>query len=408
MDYPDHANIAVQERGSAGSDSLAGNHMAEWIYTHLLRPTLVEALAAQGVTAADLPVHFSWQPLPAEGVSHIQDRNGLALASAVFDLQRNDGPIGELLGRLGSDDSYQGRDADDIYAFNRALAADDDESRKLWTRMTEVWRQMAYVPPALELATASGQAVQVAWPRTGLAIDFKQIMRTFRARFQQPMRAHLNRLVAAFDGASATDRPARVVVSGRGSLFPLFSRTVLAEIEWAFGDRAHTIHLISPAMAKAITSMGACYLARLVARDPNVRFVADIPHRLAIVAGPDPADPNRHRVTPFAGADLNGGSDGLMTAPARLPHGRSSRIIELVMVNDDEESVELDGTRVVARVHAVLEIPRGKTSYVVVRPVDAEHIDVGLALTDQPVPETPAEADFDTLHWLGQHHLPRA
>lgn len=416
VDYQNHADIWVHERASAGSDSLAGNHLSDWLYRNLIRPSLLGALSAAGFGADDVPVHFRWQSLPEAGVSHVQDRNGLALARVVFDLQRHDGPIRDLLARVeqafaeAETDPSPGPDRTtataDLTRFNRSLFDTPDGARPLWDQLTEIWRQIAYVPAALSLWTRNGHEVEIEWPATGLDVDFARLMPDFQTRFREPMRNLLAPLVAALDTAQATDRSTQVLISGRGSLFPLFGRMLLAEVARVLQDRPHEVRTIEADMAKAITSVGGCYLAQLVSHDPNVRFVAHVPDRLALLGGADPRDSRKRQAIPFTGASLQD-TDGLLVARVDLPPGRARRTIELAMVADTESSVEVDGTRVIARIRKTLDVSPGPDSYVVVRALDAERIEVGVGLAASALSDPPQESDFDSLTWLAEQHLPR-
>jgi hypothetical protein len=415
VDYQDFAHVAIHERATDGSDRLAGNHIAEWIYTHFVKPTLADVLAGSGVGLDDCPMHFAWAPVPAPGLSQLEDRNGLAVARVVRGLQDAEGPLRDVLARVEEEyrdeadrqtDQSQDRSTDSgtLFLFNRALLDRPGNARALWHRMTAVWQDMAYVPTPITLVTATGREVEIDWPAGGLEVDFEAAMSRFAERFQAPMSGHLKGILEDLGGGMKPDANACVLISGRGSLFPLFSRMLVTEIDRALGERDARILTVHPSMAKAITSMGAGYLAQLVARDPNIRFVARIASHLAVLGPSDPTQPGRRTARPFRGAAPVPG-EGLMAAPAHFPPGPGLRMIELAMIAPDETTVDTNAKRVVASLQSMLNVPKGSDSYVLVRAVEAGRIEIGVGFASQQLPEHPEESDFDSVQWLDARTL---
>lgn len=315
IEVADRSRISVREVATDGSEVLCGNGIAALLFRHL-SISLDSWFQKRSIQRFRVPIHLPWDEIPPGGVDSIAARNGRAVARLLRSLQngREGGPFLSLLGafveQLGE---------------NRSLDPSDGAVAKwLSAYQTSTLAAEMLDGAPLALTTADGEVLEIHWGPEGLGLDLPGFVADFYEGMAAPMRQTLNNVLPT-DGPRG--QPLHVLVSGRGSLFPLVRPMIRGHVAAALGKRAHDLHFIDTEFLKNITSLGALYLAELVLNSTGMQFRSEASTLFGILGDLDLRSGRRRFLKLCDGYPMP--ADGICAVRRPLPPGNLDRRVEL-------------------------------------------------------------------------------
>ncbi|MBP7335167.1 Hsp70 family protein [Niveispirillum sp.] len=243
----DHSDVVVEEVFTDGSNAVSGNVISS-LLTRALMPSLRAAMLRRLVLESDVPIVPYWQRWAEPEADTLAATNGHALARLVLTLQSS-----LAFARLGDFDAL---DNAVIHTQIQRIEADLRADARL---------------PDLEFTDRAGRPHRFSWVGDDLSLDLQQFLTAFATGPGQAARTLIRNAVTALNRYPGR-RDTRIVMSGRGSLFPFISSALNAELKSLDLNSAEVRVRMSDEMLKPITSLGALILADVLPHAPNIRF----------------------------------------------------------------------------------------------------------------------------------------
>ncbi|KAA0574341.1 hypothetical protein FZ983_27755 [Azospirillum sp. B21] len=315
IEVADRSRIAVREVATDGSVVLCGNGIAALLFRHL-SISLDLWFQKRGIQRFRVPIHLPWDEIPPGGVNATAARNGRAVARLLRSLQNGykGGPFLTMLSAF-------------VQQFGEGHPIDPaDEAVVKWlsTYQGSILAAEMLDGAPLALVTVDGETLEIHWGPEGLGLDLPGFVADFWASMATPMRQTLSNVLPS-DGPRG--QVLHVLVSGRGSLFPLVRQMIRGHVAAALGKRAHDLRFIDTEFLKNITSLGALYLAELVLNTTGMQFRSEASTLFGILGDLDLRSGRRRFLKLCDGYPTP--SDGICAVHRPLPPGNLDRRVEL-------------------------------------------------------------------------------
>ncbi|MFP5514210.1 MAG: Hsp70 family protein [Alphaproteobacteria bacterium] len=311
-------DVEVVEKATDGDQTFGGNGISRWLFERI-RPSLEAALKRQGVVITDLPIHPPWDPISIHGTTPLAVRNGAAIGRLIWDLQRSDG----VLEGMRYAPALEPGDVTALDVDQPAVAA--------WLQQRA--NQVAMLRPLngepLVLRTTGGREAVLTWDAEGLSFDVAEAFHDLATSLGRPMQDRLERL--AVQAKVTAEDDTFVLVTGRGSRFPLLGVMIPAHLKRVWPSAKLNEVRIDAGELKTITSRGAAAITHILNESPDIlTYRSDCAPILGVLGERDRTGSRRQRVLSLRQGFPTPG-DGYIGVPRPLPAGTRVRVVTLVL-----------------------------------------------------------------------------
>jgi len=375
-DIRNRATATILETASDGTTTLCGNAIAALLFDHLA-PSLDRWLSRRGLSRRRIPYHLPWEEMPAGGVDPRATANGRALARLLGALQHGPGgPFFHLLNQFAGARPLE------------TLFDPADQDVRQWLSAYQERHLSALTPEGtpLRLETTDGTRLSIPWGADGLILDLPGFMTDFVGTMERPMAGLLGGLLGAL---GEEDEPLlHLLVTGRGSLFPLINPMLRKHIRDRIGGRV-TLWRVAFDYLKNITSLGAVFLTDVTLNMTGIAFHSRTSSLFGIAGDVDPLTGHRMFLPLCPGIPQP--EAGPIAVRRPLPPGNLERRIELGSANR-EGDVRSAGfrTELVVSGRVALTAQQAANAHVVVHAKREHCLTVAIA---SPFPDAAAPPD---------------